>query len=93
MAVLKRLDYSALSDDRIREALIKAKRAGMPTFWDYYPDTGNKLYEQLILFPGNDTVKQRRELYEFISNVYACALDVNTGKWRGKREPKASVGF
>lgn len=77
--ISKRLDYSILSKDIIKKKIKEMGEACMFVFTDTYNQTDKRLYEQMILFPEDELMGKRREVYDFlIENLDGC-LTVNTG--------------
>ena len=81
LGVKKRMDYSVLSKDEIREELECMGERGAFTIVDWYLNTDYKLYEQLIHYPEDSLTKKRTMLYDYIATTFDGCLDISTGGW------------
>ena len=79
--ILKRLDYTCLPKNRIIRELQYMGNECMYTFVDFYCNTGNKLYQQLLLYPEDEFSDRRKWLYDYITKAFDGCLYVNTGGW------------
>lgn len=97
LVILSRLDYSKLSFDEIKKALLTYSDDGEYTFLDTYQNTSVRLYEQIDNFATDLTKINRHNLYLFIKETFSGCLDINTGGWTGDwgcikpSEPSAPV--
>lgn len=78
--ICSRLDYSVMTTDEKRAALIEIGESGEFTFLDTYQQTDKKLY-QLTMFKDPYTYCIRRRLEEWIADTFHDCLDITTGGW------------
>lgn len=79
LIVLNRLDYSCVSKEVIRKVLVELGDGGTTTFCDFYKNTGKKLYEVVSLYPEDEYLELRQQLYDLIVEKFDGCLDVDTG--------------
>ena len=81
--IMNRLDYSKLEKQEIRDEIKMIGDSGQYSLCDYYYDTDNRLYQQLLHYPDDDMSKTRKQINKYIRENLKYCLRVNTGGWCG----------
>lgn len=78
------LNFTALTNQEIKQALKREGDSGGYTFCDTYCNTKTTLLEKLIEYPDDELSKMRHKIYNIMTSCLdpEC-LHVNTGGWTG----------
>ena len=76
---LKRLDYRKADPTQLKATIDDMRKECAFAFTDTYCNTKNRLWEQLIHYPKDETTKIRQELHAFIKNNLKTVYHEDTG--------------
>lgn len=82
LTCLSHFDFEKLTKEdkkEIRHWLVNEGDSGEYTLFDEYFDTGNKLWEQMVLFKKDETFENRHRLYDFINKNLKFCHRLSTG--------------
>ena len=79
--ILPRLDYSMLSKQEIIDYIKQMGEDCEYTICDKYCDEQKRLYQKLIEYETDETIDDRKFIYNYIKKYLKGCLSVDTGGW------------